>query len=100
MCFPSGIVATGIRVVELESPDLVITSIHHSDTERSARSELGIKMLFVADELDEFLDVDILVVRVQMPLAVNSGVVNQIVCVSHNARNSGQNVIVNFVKFA
>lgn len=57
-------------------------------------------MLLIAKELDELLNINWLVLRVKISLAMDSSIINEVVGVSYNAGNSAENMLVNLVKFS
>ena len=56
-------------------------------------------MLSIGKFLHELLHDDWRMHGVCVLLAVVAAFVNQVVCISYNARNSTQNMVVNFIKF-
>ena len=100
MSLPGGVVARGIRVVELEALDGIVASVHHTHAVGSARAVLGVVVKLVAEELDQLFDVDRLLMAVEVALSMDPGVINEVVCISYHAGDSGQHMVVNLGKFA
>ena len=57
-------------------------------------------MTLVSKVADELLAVDRGTLAIDVPLTVQTALVDQHVCVCHNARNRDQNVIVHLVELA
>jgi hypothetical protein len=97
---PSCVVATWVGVIELESTNFIPAGVHESNTERSAGTKLSIMMLLIAKELDELLNINWLVLRVKISLTMDSSIIYEVVCISYNAGNSAENMLINLVKFS
>lgn len=57
-------------------------------------------MLLVAKELNELLDINWLMLGVEISLTMDSGIIDKVVCISYDAGNSAENMIINLVKFS
>jgi hypothetical protein len=97
---PGSVVARGITAVELEAANTVKASVHKGDAKGSSRTELGSHVLSIRNILHELLDEDWCVHGVCVLLSYDSAFVNQVVCVSNDARHGSHNVLVNFVELA
>merc|ERR1712226_698946 len=82
---PGGIVAGGIRAVELEPTGGVVTSVHKSDAEWSAAAVLSVGVLVVSKVLHNLLDVDRGLLAVSVSLACETGHIDEDVGISCDA---------------
>ena len=72
---PSRVVSTGVGIVQLKSPDFIVASIHQSYTEWSTGSELCINMLLIADEFDEFFNINVFMLSINVSLSMKSSII-------------------------
>jgi hypothetical protein len=74
--FPGSVVTGRIRCVKLEPLDLVKSSVHEGDSERSASTVLSETVFVVSSVLDELLDHNRALLLVIVSLSVDTAVIN------------------------